>query len=96
MKISLVIFFLNFRYAAKCIDELKKNLLKPHSCFNKWVRQEQPGTTIKRVDKVKPLFDLLIPHFQQSYKPSKHVAVDKTVVGFRECFGPKHYLPKSQ
>ena len=46
-----------------------------------------------RINKVKALLDLLIPNFQASYNPSRDVAVDETMVGFRGCFGAKQYLP---
>ena len=52
------------------------------------------GITAKRIDKVKPLLDLLIPRYQANYTPSRCVAVDETMVGFRGRFGPKQYMPK--
>ena len=55
---------------------------------------EEEGVPAKRVDKVKPLIDLLIPRFQANYVPSQCLAVDETMVGFRGRFGPKQYMPK--
>ena len=46
-----------------------------------------------RINKVKALLDLLVPNFQASYNPSRDVAVDETMVGFRGRFGAKQYLP---
>ena len=46
-----------------------------------------------RINKVKALLDLLVPNFQASYNPSRDVAVDENMVGFRGRFGAKQYLP---
>ena len=53
----------------------------------------EEGQSERRIDKVKSLIDILIPNFQSSYKPSRDVAVDETMVGFRGCFGAKQYMP---
>ena len=37
--------------------------------------------------------DILIPNFQSSYKPSRDLAVDETMVGFQGRFGAKQYMP---
>ena len=47
----------------------------------------------RRIDKVKSLIDILIPNFQSSYKPSRDLAVDETMVGFQGRFGAKQYRP---
>ena len=47
----------------------------------------------RRIDKVKSLIDILIPNFQSSYKPSRDLAVDETMVGFQGRFGAKQYMP---
>ena len=52
------------------------------------------GSTPKKIDKVKPLLDALLPRFQQLYKPSKNLSIDETMVGFRGRFGSKQYMPQ--
>ena len=42
---------------------------------------------------MKSLIDILIPNFQTSYKPSRDIAVDETMVGFKGRFGAKQYMP---
>ena len=56
--------------------------------------EEEGAVPAKRVDKVKPLIDLLLPRFLANYVPSQCLAVDETMVGFRGRFGPKQYMPK--
>ena len=51
---------------------------------------EHPG---KRINKVKDTLDLLITNFQTSFKPSRNVSVDETMVGFRGRFAAKQYMP---
>ena len=46
-----------------------------------------------RIDKVRSLCDALIHNFQSNYKPSRNLAVDETMIGFRGRFGPKQYMP---
>ena len=45
----------------------------------------------ERINKVKPLLDLLIPNFQECLKPTCNISVDEAMVGFRGRFGPKQY-----
>ena len=45
------------------------------------------GDGPKRADKVQGLLDALIGNFQTAYYPSKDVAVDETMVGFRVGLG---------
>ena len=51
------------------------------------------GDGPRRADKVQGLLDALIGNFQTAYYPSKDVAVDETMVGFRGRFGPRQYMP---
>lgn len=57
------------------------------------VSHEQNNHEPRRIDKVKSLLDLLVPKFQECYKPSQNLAVDETMVGFRGRFGAKQYMP---
>ena len=52
------------------------------------------GTTPKKIDKIKPLLDLLLPCFQQLYSPSRNLAIDGTMVGFHGRFGSIQYVPQ--
>ena len=40
------------------------------------------------------MLELLVANFQASYAPTRNLAVDETMVGFRGRFGPKQYMPK--
>lgn len=53
----------------------------------------EEGQPERRIDKVKSLIDILIPNFQSCYKPSRDIAVDETMVGFKGRFGAKQYMP---
>ena len=53
-----------------------------------------PGVTARKIDKVKPLLDLLLPTFQRLYSPTKELAIDETMVGFRGRFGSIQYMPQ--
>ena len=44
---------------------------------------------MKRVDKVKLLYDCLITKFQARFYPGQELAVDETMVGFRVDLVPK-------
>ena len=55
---------------------------------------QEEGIQVRRIDKVKPLLDMLLARYQASYKPSRAISVDETMVGFRGRFGPKQYMPK--
>ena len=46
-----------------------------------------------RIDKVKMFLEPLLRNFQCSYKPSRNISVDETMVGFRGRFGAKQYMP---
>ena len=52
------------------------------------------GNTPRKIDKVKPLLDVLLPRFQQLYQPSKNLSIDETIVGFRGRFGSIQYMPQ--
>ena len=43
------------------------------------------------IDKVKMFLEPLLRNFQCSYKPSRNISVDETMVGFRGPFGAKQY-----
>ena len=50
----------------------------------------------RKITKVKPLLDLLISTFQNSFDVGFHVAIYETMVGFCSRFGAKQYMPKNQ
>ena len=52
------------------------------------------GNTPGKIDKIKPFLDVLLPRFQQLYKPSKNLSIDETIVGFRGRFGSIQYMPQ--
>ena len=52
------------------------------------------GNTEKKIDKIKPLLDVLLPRFQELSRPSKNIAIDETMVGFRGQFGSLQYMPQ--
>ena len=47
----------------------------------------------RRIDKVNAFMQPLVANFQCSYKPSRELAADETMVGFRGRFGPLQYMP---
>ena len=47
----------------------------------------------QRADKVQGLLEALISNFQMAYYPSKDVAADERMVGFRSRLWPKQYMP---
>ena len=49
---------------------------------------EEPSQPTRRIDKVKTVLELLVANFQASYAPTRNLAVDETLVGFRGRFGP--------
>ena len=49
-----------------------------------------------RIDKVKTFLSPLLENFQESYKPSRQLSVDETMVGLRRRFGPTQYMPKKR
>ena len=53
-----------------------------------------PGVIEKRIDKVKPLLDVLLPRFQQLWVPSQNLTVDETMVGFRGRLSCIQYMPQ--
>ena len=53
-----------------------------------------PGVTARKIDKIKPLLDILLPRFQELYRPSQNLAIDETMVGFRGRFGSIQYMPQ--
>lgn len=50
--------------------------------------------TPRKIDKIAPLLDVLLPRFQQLYQPSQNLAIDETMVGFRGRFGSIQYMPQ--
>ena len=57
------------------------------------VSHAEDGRPAQRIDKVKALLQVLTGNFKRSYMPSRELAVDETMVGFRGRFGPKQYMP---
>ena len=53
-----------------------------------------PGITPRKIEKIKPLLDVLIPRFQELYHPSQNLSIDETIVGFRGRFGSIQYMPQ--
>ena len=51
------------------------------------------STPPRHIDKVKTFMEPLVANFQTSYKPSRELAADETMVGFRGRFGPLQYMP---
>ena len=51
------------------------------------------GSASKKIDKVGTFMKKLIERFQQCYYPTRELAVDETMVGFRGRFGAKQYMP---
>ena len=47
----------------------------------------------RHIDKVKAFIEPLVANFQASYNPSRELAADETMVGFRGRFGPLQYMP---
>ena len=47
----------------------------------------------RRINKVLTFMEPLVRIFQSSYKPSREIAADETMVGFRARFGPLQYMP---
>ena len=52
------------------------------------------GNTPRKIDKIKPLLDVLLPRFQELYQPSRNLSIDETMVGFRGRFGSIQYMPQ--
>ena len=53
-----------------------------------------PGTTARKIDKIKPLLDHLLPCFWELYHPSQNLSVDETMVGVHGRFGSIQYMPQ--
>ena len=51
------------------------------------------GSVPRRIDKVRMLLERLLERFQHCYHPTRHLAVDETMVGFRGRYGPRQYMP---
>ena len=51
------------------------------------------GHTPKRLHKVHKLLNALVSNFKRNMRPSSNLSVDETMVGFRERFGAKQYIP---
>ena len=47
----------------------------------------------RRIDKVNVVMEPLIANYQASYKPSREIAADETMVGFHGHFGAIQYMP---
>ena len=58
------------------------------------VSHTEPGQPVLKVDKVQAILQHLIAKFQSSYHPSRNIAIDETMVGFRGRFAAKQYMPK--
>ena len=56
----------------------------------------QPSGSQLRVDKVKRLLEHIRNKSQSAFYPSKEVAVDETMVGFRGRVSFRQYCPKNQ
>ena len=60
-----------------------------------WLLHVGPGgNTPRKVDKIKPLLDILLPTFQRLYRPSQNLSIDETIVGFRGRFCSIQYMPQ--
>ena len=60
-----------------------------------WLLHVGPaGNTPRKIDKIKPLLDILLPTFQSLYHPSRNLSIDETIVGFRGRFGSMQYMPQ--
>ena len=52
-----------------------------------------PSRSIKRIDKIRLLFNHLLAKFQEHFYPYTNISVDETMVGFRGRFGSNQYTP---
>ncbi len=50
-----------------------------------------PDSGLKR-DKIQPLPDLLVPAFQSAYSPSQEIAIDESIISFKDCVSFRQYL----
>ena len=55
-------------------------------------RREEPE--FDKLYKVRPLLDLLLPSFRDSYIPTKHLSVDESMISFKGRLSFLQYLPK--
>ena len=53
-----------------------------------------PGSSVKKVDKVRMFLDKLLPTFRNLYNPSENLSIDETMIGFRGRFGAIQYMPQ--
>ena len=53
------------------------------------------GNVVRRVYKIKLFLECLISKFQAHFYPGKELAIDKTMVGFRDRFATKQYMPEN-
>ena len=51
------------------------------------------GNVPRKLDKIRPLLDILLPRFRALYCPSPSLTLDEIMVGFRGCFGSIQYVP---
>ena len=54
--------------------------------------RDDPAFPNMKINKVKEILDLLLPHFQQSLLPGHNLSVDETMVGFQGRFDAKQYM----
>ncbi len=50
-------------------------------------------TPTRRINKIKPLLDHLLPSFQAALRPGREIAIDETMVGFKDVVGFRQYCP---
>ena len=48
----------------------------------------------RKIDKVKPILNILLTKFQSSYDMGCNISIDETMVGFRGRCAAKQYMPK--
>ncbi len=51
------------------------------------------STPTRRINKIKPLLDHLLPAFQAKLRPGREIAIDETMVGFKGVVGFRQYCP---
>ena len=50
-------------------------------------------TPTRRINKIRPLLDTLLPAFQAALRPGREIAIDETMVGFKGVVGFRQYCP---
>ena len=83
------------RHGSPTVLSFHKVMARDHFQEISWMLHVgAPGVIEKKIDKVKPLLDILLPHFQQLWVPSQNLAVYETVVGFRGRLNYIQYMPQ--